>query len=193
MRLFQELKFLLDDNTNQSNIKLLSGMIEESRISHAYLFTGNNMGQLHRLALSFSACINCRDGGCGHCNVCKTTIGGVHPNVLIVEPEGNILRIEEIADLQRFMGMSAYGPGRKICIIREAEIMNSEAANRMLKTLEDPPDEISVFILLSEDISIMLPTIISRCLVYSWNFEFEDGKSGQAELKILEKYCKNTL
>ncbi len=193
MRLFQELKFLLDDNTNQSNIKLLSGMIEEGHISHAYLFTGNNMGQLQRLALSFSACINCRDGGCGHCNVCKTTIGGVHPNVLIIEPEGSILRIEEIASLQRFMGMSAYGPGRKICIIKEAELMNGEAANRILKTLEDPPDTKSVFILLSEDISVMLPTIVSRCLVYKWKFEFDNSKDGETEFHVLEKYLDGGL
>ena len=117
MRLLQGLKFLLDDNINQTNIKLLSKMIEDDHISHAYLFAGNSMERLYRLALSFSACINCRDGGCGHCDVCKTTIGGVHPNMLIVKPEGSILRVNEILNLQRFMWMSAYSPGRKICII----------------------------------------------------------------------------
>lgn len=193
MRLFQELKFLLDDNTNQSNIKLLSTMIDESHISHAYLFAGNNMEQLHRLALSFSACINCKDGGCGHCNICKTTIGGVHPNILIVEPEGNVLRIEDISNLQRFMGMSAYGPGRKICIIKEAELMNGEAANRLLKTLEDPSDPGSVFMLLSEDTSVMLPTIVSRCLVYKWKFEFDKSKDGETEFHVLEKYLDEGL
>jgi len=193
MRLFQGLKFLLDDNTNQSNMKLLSGMIEDDHISHAYLFAGNNMEQLHELALSFAACINCRDGGCGHCGVCTTTTGGVHPNVRIVEPEGNILRIGEISDLQRFMGMSAYGPGRKICIIKEAELMNTEAANRLLKTLEDPPDPGSVFILLSEDITVMLPTIVSRCLVYKWKFEFDESKDEKTDFHILEKYLNSGL
>ena len=193
MRLFCELEFLIDDSINQSNIKLLSAMVETDRISHAYLFIGNSMNQLYKLALSFSASINCRDNGCGDCEICRGSLKGVNPNIMIVEPQGNILRIEEVSALQRFMGMSAYGPGRKICIIRESELMNSEAANRMLKTLEDPPDERSVFILLSEDISVMLPTIISRCLVYSWNFEFEDGKSEQAELKILEKYLDDGL
>ena len=193
MRLFQGLKFLLDDNTNQSNIKLLSGMIEDDHVSHAYLFAGNNMEQLHRLALSFSACINCRDGGCSHCDVCKTTIGGVHPNILIVEPEGSILRIEEISNLQRFMGMSAYGPGKKICIIKEAELMNTEAANRLLKTLEDPPDPGSIFILLSEDITVMLPTIVSRCLVYKWKFEFDESKDVKTDFHILEKYLDSGM
>ncbi len=193
MRLFQGLKFLLDDNTNQSNIKLLSGMIDDDHVSHAYLFAGNSMGQLHRLALSFSACINCRDGGCNHCDVCKTTIGGVHPNILTVEPEGSILRVEEILNLQRFMGMSAYGPGKKICIIKEAELMNTEAANRLLKTLEDPPDPGSVFILLSEDITVMLPTIVSRCLVYQWKFEFDENKDEKTDFHILKKYLDSGL
>jgi len=193
MRLFQELEFLIDDNKNQSNIKLLSAMVETDSISHAYLFSGNSTDQLYKLALSFAASINCTEGGCGTCEICRGSMKGINSNILVVESEGNILRIEEITALQRFMGMSAYGPGRKICIIREAELMNSEAANRLLKTLEDPPDERSVFILLSEDTSVILPTIISRCLVYSWNFEFEDGKTKQAEFKILEKYLDEGL
>lgn len=193
MRLFGELEFLIDDNMNQSNTRLLSAMVETDSISHAYLFSGNNTDQLYKLALSFAASINCTEGGCGNCEVCRGIIKGVNSNILVVESEGNILRIEEIAALQRFMSMSAYGPGRKICIIRESELMNREAANRLLKTLEDPPDERSVFILLSEDMSVMLPTIISRCLVYSWNFEFEDGRSKQTEFKILEKYLDEGL
>lgn len=193
MRLFEKLESLTDDSINQSNIKLLSAMVETDRVSHAYLFNGNSTDQLYKLALSFSAAINCSANGCGDCEVCRGSLKGVNPNIMVVEPEGNILRIEEVTALQRFMGMSAYGPGRKICIIREAELMNSEAANRLLKTLEDPPDERSIFILLSEEISVMLPTIISRCLVYSWNFKFEDGKSEQAEFKILEKYLDDGL
>ena len=193
MRLFQELEFLIDDSMNQSNIKFLSAMVETDSISHAYLFSGNNTDQLYKLALSFAASINCAEGGCGNCEICRSSLKGVNPNIMVVESEGNILRIEEITALQRFMSMSAYGPGRKVCIIREAELMNSEAANRLLKTLEDPPDERSVFILLSEDISVNLPTIISRCLVYSWNFEFEEGRSRKSEFKILEKYLDEGL
>ena len=193
MRLFQELEFLIDDSKNQSNIKLLSAMVETDSISHAYLFSGNSNDQLYKLALSFAASINCTEGGCGNCEVCRGSIKGVNSNIMVVESEGNILRIEEITALQRFMSLSAYGPGKKICIIREAELMNSEAANRLLKTLEDPPDDKSVFILLSEDISVMLPTVLSRCLVYSWNFEFEDGGSKQTEFKILEKYLDEGL
>ncbi len=180
--------FLTEDNVNQSNIRLLSRMIESENISHAYLFYGNDMELLCRLALEFAASVNCPNKGCGDCIICKNTIKGVYPNILIVEPEGNILRIEEIARLQKFMGLSSYVPGKKICIIKESELMNQEAANRLLKTLEDPPDTDSIFILLAEDISVMLPTIISRCLVYSWNFKFSENARGRADFEVMDKH-----
>ena len=188
MNLFDNIDFLTKDNINQSNIRLLIGMIENGNISHAYLFCGNDMNLLGRLALIIAASVNCPDKGCGDCTVCRNTMGGVYPNVLIVEPEGSILRIKEIAGLQRFMNLSSYNPGKKICIIKESELMNLPAANRLLKTLEDPPDEDSIFILLTEDISIMLPTVVSRCLVYNWNFKFIEETKERADFEIIEKY-----
>ena len=193
MKIFQELDFIADSNINRSNMEILSGMIRDGHVSHAYLFTGSNTGQLYRLALSFAAGINCHEGGCGHCIICDNTLKGVHPNLLVVEPEGNILRVEEITGLQRFIGMSAYGPGRKICIVKEAELMNAEAGNRLLKTLEDPPDPDSVFILLTEDISVMLPTVVSRCLVYKWDLELEEDPDERKEFQILEKYISDGI
>ena len=159
---------------------------------HIYL-QASNINQLYRLALAFAASINCKTGGCGRCSICSNTFKGVHPNVLVVEPEGNILRVEEITGLQRFIGMSAYGPGRKICIIKEAELMNAEAGNRLLKTLEDPPDPDSVFILLTEDISVMLPTVVSRCLVYKWDLEFEEDPEERKEFQLLEKHISDGI
>jgi DNA polymerase-3 subunit delta' len=188
MKLFENIDFLTEDSTNRSNIRLLSGMIKKGNVSHAYLFSGNNMRLLTRCALIFAASVNCTGLGCGDCAVCRNTLSGVYANVLIVEPEGMILRIEEIARLQRFMNLSSYNPGKKICIIKESELMNSAAANRLLKTLEDPPDEDSIFILLTEDISMLLPTVVSRCLVYSWNFKFVKEKQERADFEIIEKY-----
>ncbi len=193
MSCFDGLEFLLDDSVNQLNINLLSRMLGQGRISHAYLFTGSGIENLYMLALSFAACINCPYGGCGNCPVCRTTLEGTHPNILTVEPGGNILRVEEISNLQKFMGMSAYSPGRKICIIKEAELMNKAAANRLLKTLEDPADPESVFMLLSEEISSMLPTIVSRCLVYRWNLEPAREKKEGADFRIMEKYIDEGL
>ena len=188
MKILEDIDFLTEDNVNRSNIKLLSKMIESGNVSHAYLFYGNNAELLYRLALDFAASISCPQKGCGNCIVCRNVVKGVYPNVLIIEPEGNILRIEEIARLQKFMGLSSYIPGKKICIIKEAELMNQEAGNRLLKTLEDPPDEDSIFVLLTEDISVMLPTVVSRCLVYNWNFKFEENARGKADFEVMDKY-----
>ena len=193
MKILQNIDFLTEDNVNQSNIRLLSRMIEDDNISHAYMFYGNNMNLLSRLALSFAASINCVDNGCGDCIICRNTRRGVYPNILIVEPEGNILRIEKIAELQKFVSLSSYNPGKKICIIKESELMNQEAANRLLKTLEDPPDADSIFILLTEDISIMLPTVVSRCLVYNWNFKFNEGTQRKTDFKVMEKYLNEGI
>jgi DNA polymerase III subunit delta' len=188
MKALQNFDFLIDDDINQSNIRSLSRMVESGSISHAYLFYGNNIELLLRIALEFSASINCENNGCGKCLICKNTIKGVYPDVLIVEPGGNIMRIEEIAKLQRFMGLTSYNPGKKICIIKESELMNQEAANRLLKTLEDPPGDSSIFILLTEDISVMLPTVVSRCLVYGWNFRFEEKGVGKSDFEVMDKY-----
>jgi len=193
MKILGNIDFLTEDNVNRSNIMLIARTIESNNISHAYMFCGNNMELLSKLALVFAASINCLDNGCGDCIICRNTKRGVYPNILIVEPEGNILRIEEIARLQKFMNLSSYNPGKKICVIKESELMNQEAANRLLKTLEDPPDDDSIFILLTEDISIILPTVVSRCLVYSWNFKFDEDTQRKADFEVMEKYLNEGI
>ncbi len=188
MKLLENVNFLVNDDVNKSNIKSLSWMVQSDNISHAYLFYGNSTELLLKLALEFAAAINCPDNGCGSCLICRKTIRGVYPNVLVIEPEGSVLRIEEIKRLQKFMGLTSYYPGRKICIIKECELMNGEAANRLLKTLEDPPDNDSVFILLSEDISVMLPTVVSRCLVYNWNLRLDADTNKKDGFEMMDKY-----
>ncbi len=193
MKILESIDFLIRDDINQSNIKSLSEMIKGVSVSHAYLFYGNNIELLLKIALGFAASINCPENGCGDCLICRNTMKGIYPNILIIEPEGNILRIEEIARLQKFMGLSSYNPGKKICIIKESELMNQEAANRLLKTLEDPPDDNCVFILLAEDISAILPTVISRCLVYNWNISFYENGKNADDFKVMDKYLNESI
>jgi len=162
--------YLVENRRNSSNLKILKSSLETGNLSHAYFFCGNSIEFLERLALYFAASINCEQKGCGSCKICKNTIKGLYQNLIIIEPEGNILTIDKIIQLQKFMGISSYSPGKKICIIKEVELMNREASNRLLKTLEDPPDSESIFILLSEDLQAVLPTIVSRCIVFEWDF-----------------------
>ncbi len=173
-----DVDFLEESSKNNSNIKIINASIRSGNISHAYLFYGRNMELLAELALNFAASVNCEKDGCGRCRICSNTIKGLHENLMIVEAEGNFITIDRVAGIQKFMGISSHSTGYKICIIKEAELMNRPAANRMLKTLEDPPDEKSIFILLTEDISSLLPTMTSRCIMFEWDF------TGAEELKL---------
>lgn len=168
--LLDDLNYLADSNRNKSNLKIINSSISSGSLSHAYIFCGFSIDLLYNITLAFASSINCENNGCGNCKVCKNTLKGIHENVIILEPDGNNITIDRIMQLQRFMSVTAYSPGYKICIIKEAELLNREAANRLLKTLEDPPDDKSIFVLLSEDLSAIIPTIISRCIIFEWDF-----------------------
>lgn len=184
MKILDSIDFLVKEDRNKANIRFLKNSIEHNNISHAYLFSGNDIDKLYKLSLSFSASINCLEGGCGSCKVCKDTLSGIYPDIITIEADGNILTLDKIVELQNFMSLTSYNPGRKIGIIKDAEILNEEASNRLLKTLEDPPDPRNVIILLSEDTRPILPTVVSRCLVLDWNLEL--GREKIDEIYFIE-------
>ena len=177
--LLDSIDFLQKNNRNTANLKILRQSLETGNLSHAYLFCGSSIEHLSKLALFFASSANCEQNGCGTCNICSNTLKEIYPNLLVIEADGVILTKEKVIELQKFASMSAHSMGKKICIVKEVELMNKEASNRFLKTLEDPPDANSIFILLSEDLSGILPTIVSRCSVFEWDFIYgsdDDGK-----------------
>ncbi|MBM3705860.1 MAG: hypothetical protein FJW66_04975, partial [Actinobacteria bacterium] len=131
--LFDEINFLSENTKNKSNLKVIKSSVTSGKLSHAYLFAGNDMDCLSDIALLFAASVNCEKKGCGKCRVCSNTVKGIYENLLIVEPEGSILTMDKVLQIQKFVSTSAYTEGKKICIIREADLMNREAANRILK------------------------------------------------------------
>ena len=151
--LLEKIGFLADTKRNKSNLRVLADSIKSARISHAYLFYGNDVEMLYELALAFAASINCDKGGCGDCRVCRNTLKGLHENLYIVEPEGNVITVDMVSEIQRSMSFVVNSEGFKISIIKETHLMREDAASRFLKTLEDPPDEKSIFILLTDDLA----------------------------------------
>ena len=137
------------------------------------------------------------NGGCGDCRVCRNTLKGLHENLYIVEPEGNVLTVEMVSDIQRSMSFVVHAEGFKISIIKETHLMKEDAASRFLKTLEDPPDEKSIFILLTDDLAVMLPTIVSRCMLFEWDFnesEIIKARLNYDELnKLVDSGIKNLI
>ncbi|MBU4450389.1 MAG: hypothetical protein KKE35_03740 [Actinobacteria bacterium] len=179
--LLDSIDFLQKNNRNTANLKILRQSLETGSLSHAYLFCGSSIEHLSKLALFFASSANCEQNGCGTCNICSNTLKEIYSNLLVIEADGIILTKEKVVELQKFASMSAHSMGKKICIVKEVELMNKEASNRFLKTLEDPPDANSIFILLSEDLSGILPTIVSRCSVFEWDFIYESGDDGKID------------
>jgi len=148
-------------------VEILQDEIRNKRLSHAYLFSGKSGIGKSKLAFEFSKAIFCENSAldsCGECISCKKMDHHNHPDFKKIEilEDKNAISIDQIRELKKEIAYKPYEADRKIYIIEEAEEMTKEAANSLLKTLEEPPS-FATIILLAEDTGKMLPTIISRC------------------------------
>ncbi|MCL6472309.1 MAG: DNA polymerase III subunit delta' [Firmicutes bacterium] len=138
------------------------GSLDSGEAVHAWLFTGPRGVGKWTTAKIMAAALNCEDNGCGTCLSCSKVLREIHPDIFLVEPEGNFILIEQIRRLLQSISLKNYEGKTKVIIIDEADKLTTEAANTLLKTLEEPPQNL-VFILISSNIDALLPTIISRC------------------------------
>ena len=140
-----------------------------ARPHHAYLFTGPE-GSGKRIGMrALTAALLCARGGCGECRDCRLALGERHPNMLVLEPAGpDILVGKDGSDpnTARWFVSRAYltppEPGRKVMVVIQADRLRIEAADVLLKVLEDPPRD-TVFILLSARPDDLPETVQSRC------------------------------
>jgi len=166
---------------HQKITEFLNKSIRNNRLAHAYLFIGSEHLGKRSVALEFIKALQCQGKltvnrkqltGCNECNACHEIHKGNHPDVLIIEPETieekgkrkeREIGIEKIREIQRQAGLFAFRGPYKIIIIDQAEKMTRQAANALLKILEEPTPK-TIFILISSAPQSLLPTIISRCL-----------------------------
>jgi DNA polymerase-3 subunit delta' len=153
---------------------VLTAALAGDRVAHAYLFHGEAHIGKFLTAMAFAKMGLCphpkfgRDSGrpmlavCGQCTSCLAVDSGSHPDLRIVQPDGAQIKIGQIRELQEGIAFKPLIGSRKWVLIDEADSMNIEAANCLLKTLEEPPDH-SVLILVSGRPQALLPTILSRC------------------------------
>jgi DNA polymerase-3 subunit delta' len=154
--------------------------------AHGLLFKGTKgIGKLD-LAINFAQSLLCqrpdRSGhACGECPSCHWFEQGTHPDYRLLQPESLSLdgedsetgkkpskqiSIDQIRGLADFFGMTSHQGGRRVIVIHPAETMNSNAANALLKSIEEPPPGL-LFILVSHKPQQLLPTILSRCLSFA--------------------------
>jgi len=147
---------------------LLSGLAK-GRIPHATLIVGpQNIGKT-TLAFSFSQALNCTGGHsvpCGECVSCRKIANGNHPDVRILDSPGQSLKIDEVRDLQRHLSLSPHEGRWRVAVLSDFERATVEAANALLKTLEEPPAQVAL-VLTATEAEVLLPTIVSRCQVLS--------------------------
>lgn len=138
--------------------------------AHAYLFTGQAGSGKRRFAGAFAALLMCDtpvDGlACDQCRSCHLRLAGSHPDLLLLEPEeeGKAIRVDAVRQLVDFISQTSQQGGRKVVVLQPAEAMNVNAANALLKSLEEPSAE-TYLLLVSDQPSRLLPTIRSRCRV----------------------------
>jgi len=147
--------------------RVLQRGLKTGRTAHAYLFAGPEGVGKRTAALALAQALNCQrgdavDDGCGACQSCRKIARGLHPDVQAVEPDGATLKIDQVRTLGADAALRPYEGKRKVFILQGAEKMTEQAANALLKTLEEPPGW-TVLVLLTTTPSALPLTIVSRC------------------------------
>jgi DNA polymerase-3 subunit delta' len=139
------------------------------RLPHALLVTGENGVGKRLFADALSALLVCErpegagDAPCGSCKQCELVSAGTHPDIRVYTPEkSRMIKIDQIRALSSFAVSSPQVSARKVAIIDRADQLNINSANALLKTLEEPAEDVTL-ILLQESGRPVLPTVRSRC------------------------------
>jgi DNA polymerase-3 subunit delta' len=145
----------------QKNI--LRRALASGRLAHAYLFAGPDGVGKRLMAIALARVLFCAHGtGCGECPACRKLDHRNHPDLHVLEADGNSIKIEQVRALQRDLSLRPLEASRKVCLIEAADTMTVAAANALLKTLEEPRGD-TVLLLLSCQPQRLLETIRSRC------------------------------
>lgn len=181
---------MLDDYKETQNMtyNLLVNEIKNKHISHAYLIDENNCSESFNIVMAFIKTVLCNNLSSSEANsLCKRIDDGNYPEIRVIEPDGMLIKKQQILDLQQDFSTMAVEGNKRIYIIREADKMRSETANSMLKFLEEPDTDIMA-ILMTNNFNNLLPTIVSRCQVIRLN---NDGNNNDNQ--ELEKISLNFI
>jgi DNA polymerase-3 subunit delta' len=138
----------------------------EGRIGHGLMMAGPGGVGKHAFALALAQALNCerplQGDSCGECLPCRKIAGGEHSDVLTITPDGASIKIGQMREMSREAQFRPYEGRWKVIIIDEADRLREEAANSILKTLEEPPATTLIVLVTSKPYAL-LETIRSRC------------------------------
>ena len=147
-------------------IRFLNQMLHKGSLPHALLFTGIDGIGKRKTAVALGMALNCLSpagvSACGACPSCHKVVSGSHPDMVTVRPEGTFIKIDQVRRVSRELRFAPLDGKRRIVIIDDAQAMNLEASNAILKILEEPPKH-TILILTAFQKADLLPTIASRC------------------------------
>ncbi len=148
----------------------LINSIKNNKVSHSYLFIGTDGIGKRLIAKEFAKMILCNSESkyCDNCKSCIEFNSNNNPDFKIIEPDGNSLKIDQIREFQNKVAEKPIISSRKVYIINDSDKMTGEAQNCLLKTLEEPPEFVTI-ILIGSNESAFLSTIKSRCMILHFN------------------------
>ena len=149
-------------------VSVLFRYLESGNVPPGLLFFGEEGIGKEKAALAFVAALFCRSrgagGACGTCPDCRLLSSGAHPNLLRVSPppDKESIPIQSVRELQEELALKAFSDRPRAALVVPADRMTVQAANALLKTLEEPPSGTHV-LLVAHRLSQLPPTIVSRC------------------------------
>lgn len=181
---------VLSDFKEDKAIEKLARALKSGRMSHACLFETDDAAKGRALLKATAKALICRElpgEGCGLCSSCRRIEDESHPDVIFLRREKAQLLTADIEGLQKRLLSRPLEAERNVALIEEAELMNTEAQNKLLKTLEEPRPG-TVILLLCENREKLLPTIRSRCTSFSLRGSAKRSDEGLADkaLGLLE-------
>jgi DNA polymerase III delta' subunit len=154
-------------------IAKLQSLSMANKLPHAWLFVGANHNYKLQTAEQFSQWLLCSDKqedlACGKCRSCLLFTAGTHPDFCILKPaeDKTTITIDDVRSLVDFSVGNPQFAAHKIAILYPVESMHKQAANALLKTIEEPRGQ-SIFLLLAKHADLLLNTIVSRCQILSF-------------------------
>ncbi len=149
-------------------IKHMRNSIAMGKVSHSYIFAGEPGAGKKLLAKAYAMTLQCESGGtdpCMKCDSCKRAASKNHPDIIYLTHEKpNTISVEEVrTQIVEDVVIKPYYGKYKIYIVPDCEKMTAQAQNAILKTIEEPP-AYAIFMLVTNNIELLLPTIQSRCV-----------------------------